>query len=253
MDANDPIRSRVVINLDSPPGGRPPAGYTPRAYGQQQPRKSRRWLKVLAVLFLLMVFAVVGLAVGGFLWWRNFQTQPAYSLALIIDAAQRDDMPEFKKHIDDEAIARNLVAEVSQKAASRYGIALNEGVQKQIDTLLPSLLPRLRETIQEEVAKEIKEFASKTKQQPFILIAIAVPTLVTITTDGDKAKAVAPMPNRTIELGLTRDGDLWKVTEFKDETLIQKVVDNVMKDLPAIGGIDVGKTLLKGLSKPKRK
>jgi len=27
----------------------------------------------------------------------------------------------------------------------------------------------------------------------------------------------------------------------------------VMKDLPAIGGIDLGKTLLKGLQKPKKR
>jgi hypothetical protein len=174
-------------------------------------------------------------------------------LALIIDAAQRDDMETFKKQIDDDAIARNLIAEVSQQAATRYGIALNEGLQKQIDAVIPTLLPKLKATIEEEVAKEIKEFASKSEPKPFILVALAVPSLVTITTEGDNAKAVAPMPNRTIELGLQRDGDLWKVTQFKDEVLLQRVVDNVMKDLPAIGGIDLGKTLLKGLQKPKKR
>ena len=253
MDANEPIRKRIVINLDAPPGGQAPAGSTPRGYAQKQPRKSRGWLKVLLVLFLLIAIGVVAVGVGGFFWWRNYQTKPAYSLALIIDAAQRDDMVSFKKQIDDDAIARNLIAEVSQKAATRYGIALNEGVQKQIDTLVPTLLPKLKQTIEEEVAKEIKEFASKSEPKPFILIALAVPSLVTITTEGDKAKAIAPLPNRKIELGLTRDGSLWKVTEFKDEVLVQRVVDSVMKDLPAIGGLDVGKTLLKGLQKPKKR
>ena len=79
-----------------------------------------------------------------------------------------------------------------------------------------------------------------------------MPKLVTITTDGDKARAIAPLPNRTIELGLQRDGDFWKVTEFKDEVLLQRVVDSVMKDLPAIGG-DIGNSLLKALQKPKKK
>lgn len=252
MDANDPIRKRIVINLDSPPGGQAPRGGYQGGYAQQQVQKKRLWPKLLAIFLLLVVVVVVALGVGGFLWWRNYQTTPAYSLALIIDAAQRDDMESFKKQIDDDAIARNLIAEVSQKAASRYGVALNETLQKQIDTLIPSLLPKLKDTIQQEVAKEIKEFASKTEPKPFILIALAVPSLVTITNEGDKAKAVAPMPNRSIELTLTKDGDLWKVTEFKDEVLIQRVVDSVMKDLPAIGGVDLGKTLLKGLQ-PKRR
>jgi hypothetical protein len=249
MEANEHIKKRIVINLDAPPGGQGSAGS--RGYGQQR-RKSRSWLKILLVFFLLIALGVVAVGVGGFLWWRNYQTKPAYSLALIIDAAQRDDMASFKKQIDDDAIARNLIAEVSQQAATRYGIALNEGMQKQIDSIIPTLLPKLKATIEEEVAKEIKEFASKSKPKPFILVALAVPSLVTITTEGDNAKAVAPMPNRTIELGLQRDGDLWKVTQFKDEVLLQRVVDNVMKDLPAIGGIDFGKTLLKGLQKPKK-
>jgi len=250
MEANDPIKRRIVINLDAPPGGQGSAGS--RGYGQQR-RKSRTWLKVLVVFFLLISLGVVAVGVGGFLWWRNYQTKPAYSLALIIDAAQRNDMESFKKQVDDDAIARNLIAEVSQQAATRYGIALNESLQKQIDATIPTLLPKLKTTIEEEVAKEIKEFASKSEPKPFVLVALAVPSLVTITTDGDKAKAVAPMPNRTIELGLQRDGDLWKVTQFKDEVLLQRVVDNVMKDLPAIGEIDLGKTLLKGLQKPKKR
>jgi len=40
-------------------------------------------------------------------------------------------------------------------------------------------------------------------------------------------------------LGLQRSGDQWKVTEVKDEVLVQRVVDGVMKDLPAIGGFDL--------------
>ena len=250
MEANEPIKKRIVINLDAPPGGYGSSGS--RGYAQPQ-KKSRGWLKILLVFFLLIALGVVAVGVGGFFWWRNYQTKPAYSLALIIDAAQRDDMESFKKQIDDDAIARNLIAEVSQQAATRYGIALNEGLQKQIDALIPTLLPKLKATIEEEVAKEIKEFASKSQPKPFILVALAVPSLVTITTDGDKAKAVAPMPNRSIELGLQRDGDLWKVTEFRDQVLLQRVVDSVMKDLPAIGGIDLGKTLLKGLQKPKKR
>jgi hypothetical protein len=96
----------------------------------------------------------------------------------------------------------------------------------------------LKNTIHEEVAKELKAFASKSGK-PFVLVALAIPNLVTITTENDKASAKAPMPNRTIELGLQRDGDRWKVTEFRDEVLIQRVVDSVMKDLPAIGAIDL--------------
>jgi hypothetical protein len=231
MEANQSKRKRIVINLDQASVG--PAA----SYGAK--RKGRRWPKVVAILLVLIFVGIVGLAIGGFFWWRHYQTTPAYSLALIIDAAQRDDMVAFGKQVDDDAVARSLVSEVSKKASDRYGLALNASLQRQIDVMIPSLIPHLKDTIHEEVAKELKEIAAKSEPKPFIIVAIAVQRLITISTEGDNARATAQMPNRTIELGLQRSGDQWKVTEMKDEVLIQHVVDGLMKDLPAIGGFDL--------------
>lgn len=247
MNPNEPIRKRIVINLDQ----RGQAG-SGSAYNSK--RRRRRWPKVLATLMVLIVLGIAGLAVGGYFWWRNFQTSPEYSLALLVDAAQKNDMVAVQKQIDDEAIAKNLITEVSQKASSRYGLAMNAGLQQQIDTMVPTLLPRLKDTIQAEVAKEIKEFASKSEPKPFILVALAIPRLVTITREGDNAKVTAPLPDRTVELGMTRSGDSWKVTGFKDDQLTQRVVDSVMQDLPAIGKVDLSNIpLLKSGRKPKRR
>ena len=233
MNDNQPNRKRIVINLDQP-------GYGAGAGSvYKTPTKKRRWLKVVGVLLVLILVGVVSLIVGGFFWWRHYQTTPAYSLALIIDAAQRDDMVAFGKQVDDDAVARNLVSEVSKKASDRYGIALNAALQRQVDAMIPNLIPRLKDTIHQEVAKELKEIAAKSEPRPFIIVAIGVQKLVTINTEGDNARATAQMPNRTIELALQRSGDQWKVTEFKDEVLVQRVVDGVMKDLPALGGFDL--------------
>jgi hypothetical protein len=233
MDPNEPIRKRIVINLDQQNANAGSQRVRPA------PRSGRLWLKVLAVLAVLVLVVVAAAAIGGFFWWRHYQTTPAYTLALIIDAAQRDDMAEFQARIDDEAIARNMIATVSERAAGRYGLAINATLQKQIDVLMPTLLPRLKETIHQEVAKEIKEFASKSEPKPFVVVALAVPTLMTITNDDQTAKASTTINDRTVELSLQRDSDRWKVTEFKDDVLIQRVVDSVMKELPAIGGLDL--------------
>src|SRR5689334_14407092 len=206
METNQSKRKRIVINLDQTRVGQA------SSYGAQ--RKTRRWPKVVAILLVLIFVSIVGLAVGGFLWWRHYQTTPAYSVALIIDAAQRDDMVAFGKQVDDEAVARSLVADVSKKASDRYGVALNSSLQRQIDVMIPSLIPRLKDTIHVEVAKELKEIAAKSEPKPFIIVAIAVQRLITITTQGDNARATAQMPNRTIELGLQRSGNEWKVIEL---------------------------------------
>ena len=236
------MRQRIVINLDGQ-----------RVDGTKPVRKRRRWPRVLAILALLVLIGVAGVAVGGFLWWRHYQTTPAYAAILLVDAAQRNDVAAFEKLINDDEVAKNMVASVSQKAAARYGYALNSSIQQRIDGLMPSLLPQLKQTIHAEVVKEIQEFAAKSEPRPFILLVVTVPRLMTVTTEGDTAKVKAPLPERTIELTMQRDAEHWKVTEVKDDVLVQRVVDNVMKELPAIGPLDANSPLLKKSQRKSRR
>src|SRR5215217_3443335 len=134
------MRQRIVINLDEPKAG-----------GAKPIRKRRRWPRVLAILALLVFLGVVVAAVGGYLWWRHYQTTPAYTLTLLFDAAQRNDLAEFQKYINDDEIAKNMMASVSQKAAGRYGVAINSSIQQQIDGLMSAMLPRLKQTVHDEV------------------------------------------------------------------------------------------------------
>ena len=233
------MRQRIVINLDGPTKD-----------GTRLVRKRRRWPRVLAVLALLVLIGVVGLAVGGYFWWRHYQSTPAYAATLLVDAAQRNDVAAFEKLINDDEVAKNLAASVSKKAAARYGYALNSSIQQRIDAAVPSLLPQLKQTIHAEVVKELQDFAAKSEPRPFILLVVTVPRLMTVTTEGDTANVKVPLPERTIELTMQRAADQWKVTEVKDDVLVQRVVDNVMKELPAIGTVDANNPLLK---KSKRK
>lgn len=231
------MRQRIVINVDGPPDEA-----TERVRAR---RKGRRWVRVLAILGLFVLVVVIVAVAGGYLWWRNYQSTPTYTLTLLIDAAQRNDPAEFQKRINDDEIAKNMVASVSQKAAARYGLAFNSSIQQKIETTVPSLLPRLKQTIHDEVVKQIKEFASKSEPKPFPLLVVAVPRLITVTTEGNTANVKAPLGDRTIELTMQRDADLWKVTEFKDDVVVQRVVDNVMRELPAIGSIESDSPLFK--------
>src|SRR6185369_11775102 len=117
------MRQKIVINLDGP-----------ATEGTKPVRKRRRWPRVLGILALLVLLFVVAAAVGGYFLVRRYQSSPTYALALIFDAAQRNDAAEFQKRINDEEIAKNMTAAVSQKAAARYGQALNSSMQQKIDS-----------------------------------------------------------------------------------------------------------------------
>lgn len=222
------MRQRIVINLDGPAGD---ATQRSRTSG-----KRRRWPRVLAILALLVLLFVAVAAVGGFFLVRRYQSSPTYALALLFDAAQRNDAAEFQKRIDDEEIAKNMIAAVSQKAATRYGQSINSTIQQKIDSTMPSLLPRVKQTVHNEFLNAMK--AASPEPRSFISIVGAVQSLMTVTTNGDSAKATGKMAEHDIELGMRRDADGWKVIDVKDDIIVQRVVDSVMKDLPAIGSGD---------------
>jgi len=238
------MRKRIVIDLDAPQGG--PAA-------RARVGKRGRWRRILALFMGVVLVVILAAIVGGFFGWRYYQSTPAYTLTLMIDAAQRNDLAEFQKRIDDDEIAKNMLASVSQKAAGRYGFAFTSSIQQRIDTVMPNLLPGLKQTIHDEVVKEIKEFASKSEPRPFIFLVVTVPSLVKVTKDGDTAKATAALKDRMIELTMRRDADRWKVIDFKDDVVVQRVVDSVMKDLPPIGSIDANSPLLKKSARGKRR
>jgi Protein of unknown function (DUF2939) len=232
---------RIVVNLEPGTG---PAARRP---------KRRRWLRILGVLAILFVVFIVVIAVAGFFSWRRFQASPEYSLALLIDAAQRNDQQQLAKLIDEDEIAKNMVANVNQKAVARYGGAMNANTQQQIDKLMPSLLPRVKQTIHDEVTNEIKSFAAGSEPKPFIVLLVTVPSLIKTTTEGDMAKATAAVSGRNLDLTMHRDTDRWKVVAFNDDAVVQRVVDSVMKELPAIGGFDSNSPLFKNPGRSRKR
>ena len=238
------MRQRIVINLDGPAGE---ATQSTRKSG----KKRRRWPRVLGILALLVLVFVGVAAVGGYLLFRRYQASPTYALALMLDAAQRNDAAEFQKRINEEEIAKNMTASVSQKAAARYGVAINSSIQQKIDSAMSSLLPRVKQSVHDEFLNAMKTFAESTEKRSFISIAGAVQSMMTVTTNGDSAKATGKMSGHDIELGMRRDTEGWKIIDVKDDLIVQRVVDSVMKEMPAIGNIDTDFPFMKK-AKPKR-
>ena len=229
------MRQRIVINLDE------------QATAKAKPLKGkrRRWPRVLGILALLFVIGVVGAGVAGYFLWRHYQSTPSYTLALILDAAQSNDVAEFQKRIDEDEVAKNVAARVNQKAAARYGYALNSSIQQQIDGAMPALLPRVKQAVRDEFFNSVKAFAAAPEKRSFISILAAVRSLLTITEQGDSAEAKGTLAGNNIELTMRRDADRWKVIDIKNDAIVQRIVDSIMSELPAIGNIDANNPLLK--------
>ena len=228
-------RSRFVINLDrsqgTPPQGAPPQ-YQPQG---QQPfygaaRKRRRWPYVLGGILLLLI-------IGGFIFWQVYKTRPSYSLALLVDAAQRNDAAAFDSVVDTNRVIQSFAPQVIDEATGRLGTALTPAMRQRIETLVPTLIPNVTENLRAEVMNQVREVTARAEGKPFFLVALSIPFIVNITQEGNTATIKAQRNERTLELTMERTPEKrWKVVAIKDAVLARRIVDDIAKFLPAIGG-----------------
>jgi hypothetical protein len=207
-------KSRIVIDV---------AQAQAEARSQRRGRFSRSG-KVLSIVAVIALGLGVLLIAGGFFWWRSFTRGPAYSVAMLIDAARRGDMATVETLIDGDQIAQGFVPQVIDKLAGG-GIALPSSLQRgQLAGAMPMLIPRVRETIRDEIARGMKGVAEATGQNlPVPLLALAVSRAAQIVEAGDNATIKLTVPDRSLELAMRRDGEQWKVVTVKDDVLASDI------------------------------
>lgn len=217
-------RSRIVVEFDKA-----------REMAHVPPRGSRG-SKVLGIIAIVLALLVLGAVAGGYLWWRSYRTRPAYSLALLVDAAQRNDTKAVDEIVDTDKIVENFIPQVTEKALGRYAAALTGPLGKQVESLVPKLLPDIKDKVREEVTNRVKEMGKRAEGKPFIIVALGVPYVVTIKEEGDTARVSATLEGRQTDLTMQRSGDeRWKIVAVKDDQLAARMVDNIAKNLPAVG------------------
>jgi BMFP domain-containing protein YqiC len=226
-------RSRIVVQLGNEGGGAQPPAYN-QPPGQQPfvggVKRRRRWPIVLGAVLLLLV-------IGGLVFWQIYKTRPSYSLALLVDAAQRNDAPAFDRVVDTGKVIESFAPQVVNEATGRLGTALTPQMRQRIEALVPTLIPNVTENLRNEVMKQVREVTARAEGKPFFLIALSIPYIVNITQEGDTAVVRAKRNDRDIELVMQRTPEKrWRVVSVKDDELARRIVDDIAKYLPAVGG-----------------
>ena len=243
-----PKPSRFVINLDEPPpkpsrkfmrDQKPPARAVYSSPNTSAARKpGGRWKKILLGVFLVFIMAAGALAVGGYFYWQNYKQRPAYSLALTVNAAQRNDKAEFERLVDTDKIVENFVPQIAEQAGAGVGlgIALSPDlIRRQLDKYAPQLLPQIKEQTRAQVEAGVKEFSAKAGNYPFWLVALGASRLTEITENGDTAKVKLSFRNRPLELTMQRaDNQQWRIVGIKDDALAREIGQQLIAKLPAL-------------------
>jgi hypothetical protein len=236
-------RSRIVINLERARDALHASPQGQQFYGGGG--KRRKWPIVLGILGIVLIC----LTVGGYFYWQHYKTRPAYSLALAIDAAQRNDGAAFDEVVDTEKVAESFAPQMIDEATGRLGTALTPAMRQRVAALIPTLLPKVRESMRDEVIMHVKEASTRAQGKPFFLVALYLPYIVDIKQQNETATVSAKAGERNIELTMQRSGDTrWKIVAVKDPVLANRLVDDIAKYLPAIG-TDLGDEVRKQIDK----
>ena len=215
-------------------------------------RDTTRSHRLRWVSLILAGLLIIG-AAAGFFWWQHYKTTPAYSLALVVDAAQRNDGAAFDRLIDIEKVVDNLMPQVAQTATGGLASDFAGGLRTQLQSLAPGIMASVKQTIKEEIRKRINELAGSTGARPFFLTALAMPFKANISEDNGTAKAVINSGNDQVELFMERiEGSHWRIISLRDEGLATRVANNILKDLPGSGS-QLDKEMRKRLRENLRK
>jgi len=212
-------KSRIVIDVEK---ARAKAGAGRRG------RRARRSLSI--ALLVVVGLLVVGL-VGAYAWWRSYQKGPAYSLALLVDAARRDDLAGVESLIDGDRVAQAFIPQVIEKLTGA-GAALPPDARQRVTAAMPMLLPRVRETVREEIARGMKAAAAQVGDTSFTLLALGIPRAAEIKEDGDAATAIFAREGKQTELAMQRSGERWKVVSVKDDELASGIAQRLAASIP---------------------
>ena len=214
-------RNRIVIDLPKA------AAFAART------RRGNGALRILLVIAVVLILIIGGVLTGGYFWWRSYQRSPAYSLALLVDAAQRNDVPTIDTILDNDKVAEDFVSQVRQKTAGSYSAAINSLFSNQADSIAAKLSPKLKETVHQQIILEVQRITAPAAGKPFFLVALFIPRFVDIKQENDHA--VVNVKAEQIQLTMNAAEARWRVVAIRDDKLSQLVADGIKKNLSTSG------------------
>jgi hypothetical protein len=224
-------RNRIVIPFSQSHAGAVPPGTAGKT------RKRKGVGRLLIIIAVILIIIVGGVAVGGYLWWRNYQTSPAYSLAILADAAQRNDTATIDSILDTDKVTEDFVGQARQRATGPVTSALSAVLPSQTDSALTTLTPKLKQTLHEELLKELQRISAPAAGKPFILVALGITHFADIKEESNIAHAAVNIKDEHLQLTMqpsTTPGR-WRITAVQDDKLTSVITESMRRTVTSSG------------------
>jgi hypothetical protein len=195
-------------------------------------RRSR--FKKIALIILGSLFAIALIAGTGFyFYWQSLKSTPQYSLALIVDAAKRNDQETVNRLVDIDAVVDDFLPQITDKAVELYGRGLPPAVVQQVARVAAPVMPAVKDRAREELPGAIRQKTAEFGYVPFEAMVLGADQYLDIQIDGDTAVVKSLVPEQDFEVRMKRDGE-WKIVAVKDDKLATNIAQRVGQEIIAI-------------------
>lgn len=194
---------------------------------------------VIAACVVVSVFAV---AAGGFyFYWQSLKASPQYTLALLVDAAKRNDEETVNSLVDIDAVVDDFLPQVTTKAVEIYGRGLSDEMVARVATIAQPLMPAVKDRARAELPEAIRQKTSDLQSIPLELMVIAADRYLDISIVGGEALVTSRLPKHQLEIRMKKDGDRWRVAGVRDERLASAIAQRIGQEIIAVAA-DGGQT-----------
>ena len=180
----------------------------------------------------IIIFSLIAIAgIGGFLYYQTLKNTPQYSLALLVDAAKRDDKAEIDALVDINAVVDDFMPQVTDKAIELYGRGLPPQVLGRVAKLAVPLLPAVKDRARDELPQVIRERTKQLGKVPFFAMVMGAGKYLDITVDGNTAVIKSKMPDHPLEIKMRRSGKRWQIVGIRDEMVATGIARKIGQEI----------------------
>jgi hypothetical protein len=202
--------------------------------GYTRPARRGRFKKIVMIV-LGSLFAIALVAGTGFyFYWQSLKSTPQYSLALIVDAAKRNDQTTVNRLVDIDAVVDDFLPQITNKAVELYGRGLPPTILKQVAQVAAPVMPAVKDRAREELPGAIRQKTAEFGFVPFEAMVLGAERYLDIKIDGDSATVKSLVPEQDFEVRMKRDGSEWKIVAVKDDKLATNIAQRVGQEIIAI-------------------
>lgn len=202
----------------------------------------RRWRILKIIAAVVAVIFVIG-AIGSYLYWQSLRSSPQYSLALLVDAAKRDDQQMIDSLISVDQVVDDFLPQITTKAVELYGRGLPPAIVGQLTKVAAPMLPAVKDRARAVLPGLIRDRVGKFGNVPFAAMVLGAGQYLDIKVSGETATVKSKLPEHPLELKMRRNGERWQIVGVKDDQLATDIAKKIGQEIIAIAMGGINKTV----------